>query len=96
MLTFKNYMLLFCYAWVFGASYLIFNIKSIPSAAKRTLHIIVNYVAMLIVFYMIYMIASGGIDTREKLIFIIMATFVFLIIYIIGMIISSLIKKIKN
>ncbi len=80
---------------IFGFSALLFQIKNIPDAAKRSLHILANYVAAMVCFYGLH---SSAKDVAPKmwitLIFI--ATLLFFVIYGVGVLAGFLIKKIKK
>lgn len=90
MLLFKNQVALFVFSVIFGLSFLFFNIKKLPPAAKRFFHIVLLYLAML---GTIFIMADVSGEPRDIILFIFMATLLFMIIYLSAMGLSSLIKK---
>ena len=46
-LLFQNFLIILAASAVFGASFLIFDAKGLPSAAKRTIHVVLLYATML-------------------------------------------------
>lgn len=80
---------------IYGFSALIFRVKSMPDAAKRALHILVNYIGAIVCFYGLH---SSAKDVAPKmwitLIFI--ATFIFFAVYGVGALVGFLIRKLKK
>lgn len=77
---------------VYGFSFLIFRAKSMSSAAKRSLHIIVNYVVSMICVYVVHSTAPTA-NATTWVVLIFFATFVFFIIYGLAMLVAFLIRR---
>ena len=79
---------------VFGASFLVFGAKKMSAPAKRTVHILVNYVAAMVCVYALHSnVSDVKISTWVVLIF--FASIVFFAVYGVAMFISFLVKR-KN
>ncbi|MEG1742834.1 MAG: DUF3021 family protein [Clostridia bacterium] len=87
-LILKNHLAMLAFSIIFGVSYLIFDIKKMPQAAKRFLHILINYVAMLVTFFVM-----AAVDKRSQIIFAFVATFIFIVVYATGEFIASVYRK---
>ncbi len=83
------------FALVFGFSYLIFNTK-MSDTAKRSIHIIVNYVAAMACTYIVHTTASAQANATAWVSMLVIWTFVFFIVYGIGMLVSFIAKRVKN
>ncbi len=86
---FKNIVTLFGFSCVFGVSFLLFDTK-LPSSAKRMLHILILYAAMLVT---VFIMGNSGNDTREIILFVFIATLLYTIIYTVSVLISKAITK---
>ncbi len=83
------------FALVFGFSYLIFNTK-MSDTAKRSIHIIVNYVAAMVCTYIVHTTASAQANATAWVSMLVIWTFVFFIVYGMGMLASFIAKRVKN
>ncbi len=79
---------------VYGFSFLLFRIKSVSKAAKRALHIIVNYIASMICVYVIHSTAPTA-NATTWVVLIFFATFIFFVIYGIAALVAFLIRRNK-
>lgn len=76
----------------FGFSFLVFGAKNMSNPAKRSLHILINYVAAMVCVYLLHSTApEAGASVWVVLIF--FATLVFFVIYGIAALVSFLIKR---
>lgn len=89
----KNFLALFGYSAVFGASSLLLESKKLRKTAARLIHAAVNYAAMLCTFFIM---ASVTDDLRNKILFSLVATLVFVVVYCAGALISSACKKARR
>jgi hypothetical protein len=80
------------FAAVYGYSFLIFRIKNASSAAKRTLHILVNYIAAMICVYVVHSTAPNA-NATVWIVLLFFATLVFFAIYGIATFVSFMIKR---
>ncbi len=88
-------LFIFFFSAVFGFSSLIFNIKSMSAPAKRSLHVIVNYVAALICFYGLHS-SANEVAPKMWITLFFLATFVYFIIYGIAALVMYFVNKAKN
>jgi len=88
--VFGNLAVLFGFSCVFGASFLVFDLTKIPVSARRLLHVAVLYAAMLVACFLMANVTD---DLRSKVLFVFMATFLFIVAYCVGMLISHIAKK---
>ena len=73
------------YSLVFGASFLLFDAAKLPQSARRLLHVIVLYAATIAACFMLANVTD---DLRSKVLFVFMATFVFIVVYTLGAVIG--------
>lgn len=90
MQVFGNLAVLFGFSCVFGASFLIFDVARLPQTARRLLHVVVLYAAMLVACFLMANVTD---DPRSKVLFVFMATFIFIVAYCVGLLISHIAKK---
>lgn len=90
MKVFQNLAVLFGFSCIFGASFLIFDAAKLPQTARRLLHVVVLYAAMLAACFLMADVTD---DIRSKVLFVFMATFVFIVAYCVGMLISHFARK---
>ncbi len=77
---------------VYGFSFLVFEAKNMSQPAKRSLHILINYVVSMLCVYLLHSTApEAGASVWVVLIF--FATMVFFAIYGIASLVSFLIKR---
>lgn len=81
------------FAVVFGFSFLLFKAKNMSSPAKRSLHIIVNYVAAVVCAYIIHSTSSASTTATGWVSMVVIWTFVFFIIYGISMLVSFAVRR---
>ncbi len=80
---------------VFGFSFLVFEAKNMSNPAKRSLHIVINYVVAMICVYLLHSTApEAGASIWVVLVF--FATLVFFIIYGVAALVAFLIKRRKS
>ncbi len=79
---------------VYGFSALLFRAKNLSGTAKRSLHILLNYVAAMVCVYSLHSNVSDA-KTSTWIVLILFATVAFAVIYGIGALIGFLIKR-KN
>jgi hypothetical protein len=91
-LLFKNIITIFAFSCVYGSSFLLFNLKITP-AAKRMLHVLILYAAMLV---SIFVMANTGGDIRNVIIFVFIATLLYTVIYTASVIIAKTINKTRK
>ena len=82
------------FAAVYGFSFLLFRIKSISSAAKRALHIIVNYISAMVAVLVIHSTAPNA-NASTWVVLLFFATFMFFVIYGIASLVAFLIRRKK-
>ena len=80
-------LFLFVYSVFIGVSFLIFDIKKLPAFWKRALHLVLNYVVMVVCF----LAATSGHSRRALMVFVL--SFVFIIVYFVGMALCRLLRK---
>ena len=68
-----------------GASFLLFDAAKLPQSARRLLHVIVLYAATIAACFMLANVTD---DLRSKVLFVFMATFVFIVVYALGAVIG--------
>ncbi len=86
---FKNILTLFGFACVFGASFLFFDTK-LPQSAKRLLHVLTLYLASLTAAFIM---GNSGRDAREIILFVIIATLLFTVVYTASALTASAVRK---
>lgn len=91
-LLFKNIFTIFAFSCVYGASFLLFNLKITP-AAKRMLHALILYAAMLA---SVFVMANTGSDVRNIIIFVFIATLLYTVIYTASVLIAKAINKTRK
>jgi hypothetical protein len=91
-LLFKNIITIFAFSCVYGASFLLFNLKITP-AAKRVLHVLILYAAMLA---SVFIMAGTNGDARNVIIFIFIATLLYTVIYTASVLIAKAINKARK
>ena len=79
---------------VYGFSFLVFRIKSISSAAKRSLHVIANYVFAMIAVFVIHSSAPTA-NATTWVVLLFFATFLFFLIYGVASLVAFLIRRKK-
>jgi len=79
---------------VFGFSFLIFRAKNMSQAAKRTLHVLINYVVSMVCYYGLNTLASKS-SATVWVVLLVFATFVYFAIYGIAALIAYLIRRKK-
>lgn len=89
-LVLGNLAVLFGYSLVFGASFLLFDAAKLPQSARRLLHVIVLYAATIAACFMLANVTD---DLRSKVLFVFMATFVFIVVYTLGAVIDWAVKR---
>lgn len=79
---------------VFGFSFLLFKTK-MSQPAKRTLHVLLNYVAAMVCFYALHSNLKGNADVTASMwiIVIFFASLVFFVIYGVVSLVSFLVKR---
>ena len=82
------------YSAVYGLSFLILGAQKLSSAAKRSLHILVNYVSAMACIYVLHAGATEA-KTSAWIILLFFATIVFFVIYGVASVVSYLIKRNK-
>ncbi len=92
-LIFKNLLVLLGFSAAFGVSFLLFDIKKLPSTAKRLLHALFLYVCAV---GACLLMANVGDDIRKKVLFIFVATFIYVVIYCICAVVSFFVKRKKS
>ena len=93
-LLFQNFMIILAASAVFGASFLIFDVKGLPSAAKRTIHIVLLYAAMLCAFLLMADVSSG--EVGSMVLFVFLSTLLYIVVYAVSCLISSLVRRYKT
>lgn len=93
-LLFQNFLIILAASAVFGASFLIFDAKGLPSAAKRTLHVVLLYATMLGAFLLMADVSAGEVGT--KVLFVFLSTLLFIVFYAVGCLLASLVRRYKT
>lgn len=88
----KQLFIMLVYGVVFGASFLLFELK-LSAIAKRLLHIAVTYSAS--VALMLMLIASGS-NPAQKLVYTVITTVIFGVVYGAACLLFAVIKKYKE
>jgi len=84
----NNALVLFVYSLCIGFSFLLFYIKPLSATVKRVLHFVLNYGLMMVsIFGFADIIVADAAATAFAL------SFVYLLVYFGGMLISSLLRK---
>jgi hypothetical protein len=84
------------FALIFGFSFLVFQAKNMSQTAKRTIHVLVNYVAAMVVTYIVHNISSAQTSAVGWVSMIVIWSFVYFIIYGLCMLASFIVRKIKD
>lgn len=92
-LVIANFVILL-FSVVFGFSFLVFEAKNMSSPAKRSLHIVINYVTSMLCVYLLHSTAPES-SASVWVVLIFFATLVFFAIYGIAALVSFLIKRRK-
>ena len=87
----NNALVLFVYSVCIGISFLLFDIRPFSATVKRALHFVINY-AMLMVF----MFGFADIIVNDAAAIAFAVSFVFVLVYFGGMLISSLFRKLDK
>ena len=87
-------MIILAASAVFGASFLTFDVKGLPSAAKRTIHIVLLYAAMLCAFLLMADVSSG--EVGSMVLFVFLSTLLYIVVYAVSCLISSLVRRYKT
>ncbi len=88
----KQLLFLLIYSIVLGASFLVFSLKLSP-IATRLLHIAVTYAATICV---VLLLVSSAANAAQKLIYVVITTVLFALVYGVTALIVYLFKKYKN
>ena len=80
---------------IYGFSFLVFEAKNMSNPAKRTLHIVINYIAAMLCVYLLHSTAPDA-SASVWIVLIFFATLVFFTIYGVASLVSFLIKKRKE
>ena len=88
----KQLLFLLIYSIVLGASFLVFGIKLSPIAA-RLLHIAVTYAATVCV---VLLLVSSAANAAQKLIYVVITTVLFAVVYGMSALFVYLFKKYKG
>ena len=88
----KQLLFLLIYSIVLGASFLVFSLKFSP-IATRLLHIAVTYAATVCV---VLLLVSSAANAAQKLIYVVITTVLFALVYGVTALIVYLFKKYKN
>ena len=91
-LLLKNVFTLFGFSCVVGVSSLILTSR-LPSAARRVLHVLIIYASAVVSSLIM---ANPGSDARQVVLFVFVATFLFIIAYGAYIAICAVIKKAKD
>ena len=93
-LVVSNIAIMF-YSLVYGFSWLLMRVNNLSTAAKYSLHILVNYVASMICAYALFANLKDNpeITTTTWIAVILVATFVFFVVYGIASLVVYLVKK---
>jgi len=76
------------FAAVFGFSFLIFRVKTMSQTAKRSIHIIANYLAAMVCTYIVHTTSSAETNAAGWVSMAVIWTFIFFIIYGIAAVVS--------
>ena len=88
-LHYENTVIHFLYSLSVGASFLVFELKKLPSAATRTIHILINYALMVV-----FVFGFTGKIKEAGMIF--AATFIFIAVYVFCSLITKGLKKLDK
>ena len=88
-LHYENTVIYFFYSLCVGASFFVFELKKLPTAATRTLHIMLNYVLMVV-----FVFGFTGKIKEAGMIF--AATFIFIAVYALCTLLSKGFKKLDR
>ncbi|MBE6682552.1 MAG: DUF3021 family protein [Ruminococcaceae bacterium] len=80
---------------VFGFSFLVFEVKNMSQPAKRSLHVIINYIVSMICVYLLHSTAPEA-NAGTWIILIFFASIVYFAIYGIASLVAFLIKRNKT
>ena len=80
---------------VFGFSFLVFEAKNMSNPAKRSLHIVINYVVAMICVYLLHSTSPES-NASIWVVLVFFATLVFFAIYGVAMLISFFIRRRKE
>ena len=89
-LLLRNFAVILAASAVFGVSFMLFEVKWLPSAARRTFHILLLYADLIIAFLLMANVSG---DTSGQVLFVFMATLIFIVLYGVSCIVSSVIRK---
>lgn len=84
----NNALVLFVYSICIGLSFLLFDIKAFSQTVKRGIHFVLNYGFMLLFVFGFAKVVVG-----DKAAIAFATSFVFIAVYFLGMLISSLFRK---
>ena len=84
----NNALVFFVYSVCIGLSFLLFDIKAFSKTVKRTLHFVLNFGLMMV---SIFGFANIVVAVAAATVFVL--SFVFVLVYFGGMLISSLLRK---
>ena len=87
----NNALVLFVYSLCIGASFLLFDIKVMGQGVKRAIHFVLNYALMLV-----FVFGFAEIVVNDAAAMAFAASFVYLAVYFLGMLISSLLRKLDG
>ncbi len=90
----ENNLAIALYSAVYGFSFLVLQAKKLSSAAKRSLHILMNYVASMVCVYLLHA-GTSNVKASAWIILLFFATMIFFVIYGIATFVSYLIKRNK-
>ena len=88
-LHYENTVIYFLYSLCVGASFLVFELKKLPSAATRTIHILLNYALMVV-----FVFGFTGKIKEAGMIF--AATFIFIAVYVFCSLVTKGLKKLDK
>lgn len=86
---------IFGFSAVYGFSFLITEAKKIPSAAKRFLHVMVNYIACVLCFAALFANVKDA-DVGGWTVFVFFVSFVYFVIYGIATLVTFLVRRAKR
>lgn len=81
------------FAAVFGFSFLVFRVKGMSQPAKRSIHIILNYVVALVCAYIVHSTSSAQASATGWISMAVIWTMVFFIIYGISMLVMFFVRR---
>ena len=90
----ENNLAIALYSAVYGFSFLVLQAKKLSSAAKRSLHILMNYVGSMVCVYLLHA-GTSEVKVSAWIILLFFATIIFFVIYGVATFISYLIKRNK-